>query len=692
MAQEQDIVVMRGGLDLVTPALQVPPGFLISCQNYEAEARGYRRVQGYERYDGQPKPSLASYYILNFDAGTAAISADDTVTGATSGATAKALVDAVVESGSYGGNDAAGYLVLYNVSGTFQDDENLQVSAATKCVADGTTTENGADNDTDDSTWTQAAIEARRTDIAAVPGSGPVRGVATYKGDVYAWRNNAGGTAGTMWKATTAGWVQQTFGHTLDFDAGTAAFTAGETLTGGTSGATATIERVVKMSGSWGSTAAGYLVLSGITGTFQNNETITDGASGSATADGTQAAITLPAGGTYRHVVANFYAASNLTRLYFVNGEGYAHEWDGTVLAPIRTGVTTSLDKPKFITEHALHLFVAYAGGSLQHSGTGLPLSWNVDDGAGEIGIGRDITGLLADVRGAVIIATRNSMHYLTGRSDNDFAVEDIADDSGAITDTLAQVGVPHFLDDIGVRSLETAQEFGNWQLGTQTRLVEPLLKPKITSSTINVVGALRVRAKDQYRLFFDDKSGLNIYFGREKPECMPFLLQFTPSCVHSGEDSAGNEILLVGGTDGYVYEVDAGTSQDGAEVEAYFRTGFLNQKSPNRDKRYHQVIAEIEAGGGGNAIAISADFAYGDPDQPSAAETSASTFGGGGFWDTAYWDQFYWSSVVQGRAKAPLHGIGQNISVVIMSDATYEPEHTVSALTVFYKPRRQLR
>lgn len=692
MAQEQDIVVLRGGLDLVTPALQVPPGFAIAAQNYEPEARGYRRVQGYERFDGQPKPSEAAYYVLNFDAGQAAISAGDTVTGATSSATGVALISAVVETGSYGGSDAAGYLVLYNVTGTFADDENLQVSAATKCVANGTPVEAGADNDTDDSTWRQAAIEARRDDIAAVPGSGPIRGIATYKGDVYAWRNNAGGTAVDMYKSTTSGWAQQSFGHTIDFDAGTAAFTAGLTLTGGTSGATATIERVVKMSGSWGSNAAGYLVLSGVTGTFQDNETITDSGSGSATSDGTAAAITLPAGGTYRSVVANFYAASNLTRLYFVNGMGYAHEWDGTVLAPIRTGVATSLDKPQFIAEHALHLFVAYAGGSLQHSGTGLPLSWNVDDGAGEIGIGRDITGLLADVRGALIITTRNSMHYLTGRTDNDFAVEDIADDSGAIADTLAQVGVPHFLDDIGVRSLEAAQEFGNWQLGTETRLVEPWIKPKVASADIDVVGALRVRAKDQYRLFFDDKTGMTIYFGREKPECLPFLLQFTPTCVHSGETSTGNEILLAGDDAGMVYEIDAGTSQDGAAVEAYFRTSFLNQKAPNRDKRYHQVIAEIEAGGGGNAIAISADFAYGDPEQPSAVESSASTYGGGGFWDTAYWDQFYWSSVVQGRARAPLHGIGQNVSVVVMSDATYEPEHTVSALTVFYKPRRQLR
>jgi hypothetical protein len=69
---------------------------------------------------------------------------------------------------------------------------------------------------------------------------------------------------------------------TLDFDAETGAFTIGETLTGGTSGATATIQGIKKTSAT-----AGTLYLSGVSGTFQDNETITDGATGSATEDGT---------------------------------------------------------------------------------------------------------------------------------------------------------------------------------------------------------------------------------------------------------------------------------------------------------------------------------------------------------------------------------------------------------------------
>jgi hypothetical protein len=72
---------------------------------------------------------------------------------------------------------------------------------------------------------------------------------------------------------------------TLDFDAETAAFTIGQTLTGGTSGATATIQGIKKTSAT-----SGTLYLSAVSGTFQDNETITDGATGSATEDGTLSA------------------------------------------------------------------------------------------------------------------------------------------------------------------------------------------------------------------------------------------------------------------------------------------------------------------------------------------------------------------------------------------------------------------
>lgn len=68
--------------------------------------------------------------------------------------------------------------------------------------------------------------------------------------------------------------------RSIDYDAESAAFTVGETLTGGTSGATGVIVKVTDAG------ATGTLLLKTVTGAFIDNETITDGSGGSATADG----------------------------------------------------------------------------------------------------------------------------------------------------------------------------------------------------------------------------------------------------------------------------------------------------------------------------------------------------------------------------------------------------------------------
>ena len=69
MGIESIPVLMNRGLDLVTPPLLAEPGVLIDCLNYEMTAHvGYRRVDGYERYDGWVDGGVASYFVVNLQA------------------------------------------------------------------------------------------------------------------------------------------------------------------------------------------------------------------------------------------------------------------------------------------------------------------------------------------------------------------------------------------------------------------------------------------------------------------------------------------------------------------------------------------------------------------------------------------------------------------------------------------------
>lgn len=103
--------------------------------------------------------------------------------------------------------------------------------------------------------------------------------------------------------------------YALDYDAETAAFTVGATLTGGTSTATGTIHAVTDNG------TTGTLWLSGVTGTFQDNETITDSSAGSATSNGTATLLSASLSGSGIDTTDLSYVWTFKNRLFFVEKE-----------------------------------------------------------------------------------------------------------------------------------------------------------------------------------------------------------------------------------------------------------------------------------------------------------------------------------------------------------------------------------
>ncbi|RLD03433.1 MAG: hypothetical protein DRI65_12895 [Chloroflexota bacterium] len=127
---------LKGGLNLVDAPITMPAGMVLAAVNYELLSRdGYRRVDGYERFDGQTSPSDASYWVLDFDTGTDQSSPYEVtpvgaiVHGGTSGATGK-ILSVIEDSGDWQTGDVVGQLVITDVVGSFQDDEALHFTNA----------------------------------------------------------------------------------------------------------------------------------------------------------------------------------------------------------------------------------------------------------------------------------------------------------------------------------------------------------------------------------------------------------------------------------------------------------------------------------------------------------------------------------------------------------------------------------
>ena len=277
MPVRSEFFPLAGGLNLVDPAVAIKPGQLLVGINYLQDMRGgYRRMPGYERYDGKNSPSAATYFRISFDAGanepsTGSCSSSysrpgpcminggtwtngDTIKGATSGATG-ILLKVTVSSGSWAGNDAAGEFVLTEVSGTFQDNENLtNVAGSTTYAVAASAASEGASADTDFDEMSQDAIEVTRNLIEKVPGTGSVLGVWVYRNVVYAIRNKDFTTADTdefgnnygtnhtramLYKATSSGWTEMHLGYKLYYGTGSNAPEHNDYLMG-YSGGTAT--------------------------------------------------------------------------------------------------------------------------------------------------------------------------------------------------------------------------------------------------------------------------------------------------------------------------------------------------------------------------------------------------------------------------------------------------------------------
>lgn len=679
-APQPDFFPFQGGLDQTSSPFSIEPGRVKEALNFEASRRGgYRRIPGYERFDGQAKPSEGRYAILSLTI-TGAIAAGDSIVGATSAATATVL--AVVT------NETPNYLVITKITGTFQSAEDLNIGGLPEGATLAVAVVDGASTTLLHAQYKNLAADEYRSDIAAVPGSGNILGVIHYEGNAYAFRNNADGTAAAIYKSTTSGWSAVTLYNEVSFTAGTTEPADGETLTQG--GVTATIKRVVTESGpAWSGSAAGrFIIANPAGGNFSAGAATTSGGA-TISLSGAQAAITILPNGAYEFDKVNFGGDVNTTRIYGCDGVNRGFEFDGDVYVPIVTGMTT--DTPTHVTGHHNHLFFAF-GGSAQHSGITTPYQWTLLSGANELAMGDTITGFAVQPgsqdKGALAIFTRNRASILYGTSSSDWNLTPYRKELGAIARTIEDVGFTMFLDDRGITDLQTSQSFGNFAHSAISNDIHPFLNEHRTLVTASCIS----RDQSQYRLFFSDGYGIYVtLIGKKLMGMMPVLFDDPVLCTYSGENTDGSEIMLFGSDNGFVYEMDKGTSFDGDAIEYYLGMPFHFSRSPRLLKRYHGGVFEM-TGDGYSAFSFTFDLGYASGEADTASTQSLTTSFSAGRWDTGNWDTGAWD----GRTLIPttfdLTGSAENIALRMQGSSDYQEPFTFHGVLLDSTARRRLR
>lgn len=675
-----DIVPLTGGLDLVTTPVMVPPGRLISSNNFEPDINGgYKRIPGIERYDGHTSPHDGDYYIADVVI-SGLIAIGDTITGATSGATAKVLL--VIDST---------HLLVNKVTGTFVS-ESFTISA----VIQGTISDiniNAASTNALHAYYKNLTADDYRADISAVPGSGYVRGVKYFQGSVYAWRDNAGGTACVMYRATASGWSAITFGRELQFTGAVGQISEGQTVTGATSLATAVVRRALLRTGTWTVSGVGTLVFDSVTGVFQNGENIQVGGVTKVVANGADTAITLSPGGKFDFSIANFSGSSSTERLYCADGVNYIGEFDGTRWVPIRTGATP--DSPTFVKGHKNQLISAI-NTSIIVSSLGDPYAYTAITGASNIAVGEVITGILPQTgeatSGAMVVSTKNKTYILYGNDTSDFNLVHYAPNNGARAYTLQNIGFAHFLDTLGVTQLATSSNYGGFQINILTNLVQPYVNSKLGLEIASCV----VKSSNQYRLFFSDGTGLICQIvadprgGTAVGASMPFDYgDIVFNTIDSVIDTSGNERIFGAATNGYVYELNVGTSFDGEVIPSHIMLTFNSSKSPRLRKRYRRSVLQFRSGSTAN-VGIGYDLSYGDGDASYGRSVERTVYGAGTFYDAfTNWENFTWDASYAQQLTVNTVGTGENISLVVSNESDQDESFTLHTCFIHYTQGR---
>ena len=234
-------------------------------------------------------------------------------------------------------------------------------------------------------------------------------------------------------------------------------------------------------------------------------------------------------------------------RIMFVDGVNFPAHYSAGSVTFLTSSNTSDLEDATHVINYKNHLFFA-KGSTLV------------------INVGSAITGLIV-FREQVIVFTSNSIQRITGSSFADFTLVPVTLDIGCTEDdSIQEVGGDiMFLSPDGLRLLSATERIGDFNLNVPSNTIKSTFDNFLAGN--NNFHSLVIREKSQYRIFgyksstiaTESAAGLlATKFAAQGSEGMQWatLKGFE---VYSGDSRylGSNEIILFGGDDGYVYQME---------------------------------------------------------------------------------------------------------------------------------------
>lgn len=342
-----------------------------------------------------------------------------------------------------------------------------------------------------------------------------------------------------------------------------------------------------------------------------------------------------------------------------------------TLLTNAPTGI-------KFVEEFKRHLFLAN-GELLTFSAPGDENNYLPAAGAGTINVGFAITGIKS-WRGQLYVFGERNISTISGTNSTDFALEPITKEIGCIAaDTIQEVsGDLFYLSADGVRTIAGTSRNGDTELANVSRQISPLFNALTKTNLSTVV----IRDKSQYRLFRATTSTpRNLaqgIVGGLKLSTSGLIWEWTQLqgikvfCADSGYITNGIELVVFGNEDGYVYQMEFGSTFDSTAIPAQYQTPYLVMNDPNVRKTLYKVCTFIRKSGSFNlTLGVDLEYSLANLPQPYDIPFDLADVGFA-VWDdgvTVYDSTFIYDSPQDIWACVNAIGSGNNISLLFTSN-----------------------
>lgn len=320
-------------------------------------------------------------------------------------------------------------------------------------------------------------------------------------------------------------------------------------------------------------------------------------------------------GGKCRFTDFNFAGTHKIT---FVDGFNYPAIYDDTL-----NTVTYNTSNPDLLGVQHVAVFkgtVFYAkDNNLYFSAPYNEVDFSAANGAGVISVSHTITGLTV-FRDQLIVFSRNKVQRLSGSTVADFQLSPITDSIGCLdSDTIQEVGGDiMYLAPDGLRLLSATDRIGDFGLEIAS---DPIAGDANTFANLaGSFSSLVLREKAQYRIFAYNQSEqatvakglMATKFSAQGASSVAWATLYgIKAYVCDSKYTASSEQAIFAHDDGYVYELEIGSSFDGDPINSIFESPYMPITDPQTRKTFYKLTTYLQLEGS-VSLTLSTKFDFG--------------------------------------------------------------------------------